>query len=376
MVKKRSSSDSSECWSSRLQSAWSSRLQSAWSSRLQSAWSSRLQSAFRSSRLQSAFRSSRLQSAFRSSRLQSALCIILFTLALVFLSYGESLTQEVLDTTSPEKEETSEGLSEIVIKGKAKDTIKVEKAPYQIGIKLEDIVSPSIEKTEALMEGGVEILRQKDFQQFTRLSSNQVIRPWLPSLPEPPLVTFHPKPSNLTIKKWKMTITDEKGNIIRTLQGNGSAPEVIEWDGRDEREKMIKAGTLYSYNFVAIDQDGKPHTTSGKPFQLWALKYHEKDSVNIEVANRVLYTSDRDQFSEDGKLIMEKTLDFLRQYSRYPFRIEICTDESDLALWEKAKTLLSDHISGGLILLPEDLKIKVVKADSRGLTTCFIIQTR
>ncbi len=322
-------------------------------------------------------RSSSDSSERGSSRLQSALCIILVTLSLIFLNYGAALTQEVLDTdTSPRGKETSEGLSEVVIKGEAKDTVKVEKPPYQIEIKLEDIISPSIEKTEALMKGGLEILRQEDFQQFTRLNSNQVIRPSLPSIPEPPLVTFHPRRSDLKIKKWKLTITDEKGNIVRTLQGKGSPPQTIEWGGRDERGRIIRVGILYSYNFVATDQDGRPHTSTGKPFQLWALKYDEKDSVNIEVANRILYTSERDEFSEDGKLIMEKALDFLRQYSRYPFRVEICTDAPDFSLWEKAKALLSDYISGSLILLPEDLRINVVRGDGRGLTTRFIIQTR
>jgi len=301
--------------------------------------------------------------------------IILVALPVIFLFYGKALSQEVLDT-SAKGEETSEELSEIVIKGKAKDTIKVEKAPYQIEIRLENMVSPSIEKMESLMKGGLETLRQKDLQQFTRLNSNQVIRPWLPSIPEPPLVTFHPKLSNMAIEKWKLEIMDDKGNIIRTLQGKGNPPENIEWDGRDERGRIIVVGSIYSYDFVAMDQDGKPHTTSGKPFQLWALKYQDKETINIELANRILYTSQKDQFSEDGKLIMERALDLLRQYSRYPFQIEIYTDEPDLSLWEKAKALLLDHISRNLILLPEDLKIKVVKADRRGLTTCFIIQTR
>jgi len=310
----------------------------------------------------------------RSSRACSALYFILVTLSLIFLSYGGALTQEKLDT-SPGKE-ASEGLPEVVIKGEAKDTVEVEKAPYQIEIKLEDIVSPSIEETEVLMRGGVEILRQEDLQQFTCLSSKQVIRPSLPALPEPPLVTFHPRRTNLRIKKWKLTISDEKGSIIRTLEGKGSPPRTIEWDGRDERGKIIRVGTLYSYNFVGRDEDGKPHTTSGKPFQLWALKYDDRDSVNIEIANRVLYTSERDEFSEDGRLIMEKAIDFLRQYSRYPFRIEICTDEPDFSVWGKAKALLSEYISGSLIILPEDLRVNVKRRDARGLTTCFIIQTR
>jgi hypothetical protein len=313
----------------------------------------------------------------RSSRLQSALCIILLTLSLIFLWYGEGLSEVVLSTgTSRGRGETSEGLSEVVIKGEAKDIVKVEKAPYRIEIKLEDIVSSSIEETEALMEGGVEILRQEDFQQFSRLNSKQVIRPSLPAIPEPPLVTFHPQRSDLTIKKWVLTISDEKGNIIRTLQGKGNPPKTIEWDGRDDGGRMIRVGTLYSYDFVGIDQDGRPHTTSGKPFQLWALKYDEKESVSIEVSNRVLYSSERDGFSEEGKLIMEKALDLLRQYSRYPFRIEICSDEPDLSVWDKVKALLSDHISRSLILLPEDFKIEVVKGEARGLTTCFIIKTR
>ncbi|NIM02691.1 hypothetical protein GTN66_00850, partial [bacterium] len=189
---------------------------------------------------------------------------ILITLALIFLGNIAASTQEVLDTeTSPKGEQANEGLPEVVIKGEAKDTVKVEKAPYQIEINLGEIVSPSIEETEVLMEGGLEILRQEDLQQFTCLNSKQVIRPSLPPLPEPPLVTFHPQRSNLKIKRWKLTISDEKGSIIRTLRGKGSPPRTIEWDGRDERGKVIRVGTLYSYNFVGIDQDGKPHTTGG-----------------------------------------------------------------------------------------------------------------
>ena len=302
---------------------------------------------------------------------------ILVIMLIVFLVYGEGLTGEAIDTKgAPKGEETGEGLPEIVIKGEAKDTVEVDKAPYQIEIKLEEIVSPSIEETEALMKGGVEILRQEELKQFTRLNSKQVINPALPFLPEPPLVTFHPGRSDLKIKRWELTISDDKGSIIRTLEGKGNPPGSIKWDGRDEKRKIIKVGTLYSYNFVAIDENGRPHTTSGKPFQLWALKYDEKDSLNIEVANRVLYTPERDKFSEDGKLIMEKTIDVLRQYSRYPFRVEICSDEPDLSVWEKAKALLLDHISKNLILLPEDLRINVVRGYGRGSNTSFIIQTR
>jgi len=313
----------------------------------------------------------------RSSRLQSALHIILVTLSLIFLSYGWALTQEALDTkTSPGGEESGAGLPEVVIKGEAKDTVEVNKAPYQIDIKLGEIVSPSTEETEALMKGGVEILRQEEFKQFTRLNSKQVINPSLPSLPEPPLVTFHPGRSVLKIKRWELTISDDKGSIIRTLEGKGNPPGSIKWDGRDEKKKIIRVGTLYSYDFVAIDENGRRHTTSGKPFQLGALKYDEKESVTIEASNRVLYTSERDKFSEDGKLIMEKTLDVLRQYSRYPFRVEICSDEPDLSAWEKAKHLLSDYISKNLILSPEDLKINAIRGYGRGSTTSFIIQTR
>ncbi len=305
------------------------------------------------------------------------ICFILAAILVLFLSYGGAVTQEALDTkTSPGEKEKSEGLSEVVIKGEAKDTVEVKKAPYQIEISIEDVVSPSIEETEALMKGGVEIMRQEEFNQFTRLNSKQVIKPSLPSLPEPPLVTFHPRRSDIKIKKWELTISDDKGSIIRTLQGKGSPPGTVEWDGREERGKIIKVGTLYSYNFVAIDEYGRLHITSGKPFQLWALKYDEKESVNIEVASRVLYTKERDKFSEDGKMIIDKALDILRQYSRYPFRIEICSDEPDLSVWEKAKALLSDYISKNMILLPEDLRINVVKGYGRGLTTSIIIQTR
>jgi len=57
------------------------------------------------------------------------------------------------------------------------------------------------------------------------------------------------------LEKWKLSITDNKGNIIKTYEGDKDVPETVEWDGRDKNGNLVDDGT-YFYKFEAWYDSG------------------------------------------------------------------------------------------------------------------------
>ena len=262
---------------------------------------------------------------------------------------------------------------DITIKGKAKDIVDIEKETPQVNIELENIASSSADMVDNLLEKGVEVPDKKDFSQFNFMESNQVAQPHLPDISEPPLVKFYPKLSNISVKRWELIITDEKGDNIQTLKGDGVPTRTIKWDGINKKGEIIKVGILYSYRFVAIDTHNNPYTIEGEAFTLDALKYKKGKKIILEIDNKILYAKDEAEFSQDANLILEKTIDILREFSHYPFMIKLYVNDENSSLSRNRRDIIKTFISERLLLLPEEVEVRVLKKDKRGNITAFII---
>lgn len=273
-----------------------------------------------------------------------------------------------------DKKGSGSEISDVVIKGEAKDKIEIEKATPKVDVKIEELLDSSTEKTEELLQNDIVVPSKSDFAQFNQLNSYQVVRPYLPDILTPPLVSFYPHLSQGKIKGWRLVVTDEEGTIIKSIKGKGLPTKVILWDGKNEKDEMIKVNALYSFKFVVIDLDNREHTTLGKSFQVDALMYEEKGKIRIEIANKVLYASKKAIFLKNGKQLIDKTVDILRQYSRHPLSVETLyqggKDEYELA-HERMQELVN-YITDEMIIVLKEIKFKVKKEEENEITVFTI----
>ncbi len=273
-----------------------------------------------------------------------------------------------------DKKGSDSEISDVVIKGEAKDKIEIEKASPKVDVKIEELLDSSTEKTEELLQNDIVVPGKSDFAQFNQLNSYQVVRPYLPDILTPPLVSFYPHLSQGKIKGWRLVVTNEEGAIIKAIKGKGLPTKVILWDGKNEKDEMIKVNALYSFKFVTIDLDSREHTTLGKSFQVDALMYEEKGKIRIEIANKVLYASKKAIFLKKGKQLIDKTVDILRQYSRHHFSVEMLyqggKDEYELA-HERMQELV-DYITDEMTIVLKDMKFKVKKEEENEITVFTI----
>ena len=288
-------------------------------------------------------------------------------LIIVFMMLNCSI---LLAEEDSDKKGADSEISDVIIKGEAKDKIEIEKATPKVDVKIEELLDSSTEKTEELLQNDIIVPSKSDLAQFNQLNSYQVVRPYLPDILTPPLISFYPHLSQGKIKGWKLVVTDEEGRTVKVIKGKGLPAKVILWDGKNEKNEMIKVNALYSFKFITIDLDNREHTTLGKSFQLNALMYEEKGKIRIEIANKVLYASNEAIFLKKGKQLTDKTIDILRQYSRHPVTVEILyqggKEEYELAHERKEKVL--NYLTKEMIIVPKDIRYKVKKEEENEIT--------
>lgn len=287
-------------------------------------------------------------------------------IVLIFTSYNAFSQQ------AKESDDSVQPL-DVKIKGKAKDLVDIEKAPPEVDIDLESIASSSAGMTENLLEKGIVVPAKRDYEQFNYLRSNQAAKPHFPDLSEPPLVRFLPRLSEIAVKHWELIITDEKGNNVQTLKGSGFPTKIIKWDGIDKKGEIINVGALYSYRFVATDAHDNPYTVEGESFILDALRYKKGKKIIVEIDNRRVFKKDSAEISEEAELILQKTIDILREYSHYPFKIKLYVRDENSPLAREKRDNIRELIAKNLPLMPEEINIRLLKKQDRGTAIAFIV---
>ena len=272
------------------------------------------------------------------------------------------------------QEETNEQLDDVEITGEATDKVTIEKISPDIKIEIKNLVDSVTDKTEKLLEKGKPVPSPDDFKRFDHLESEQTARPWLVEFSEPPLISFFPSMSETTVKRWRLEVTDEQGNIIKTINGKGNPVKEIEWAGLDTKGDIISVGRHYSYRFITEDEFKVSHTTLGKAFILNNLRYQDLKNLYLEISSGVFF--DEIQIRPEARELFEQVLDTLREYSKYPFTVELYADDPHSELVRKRRENIVNEIAEKMLILPEDVRYTYSRIGERGDIIRFVIRKR
>ena len=83
---------------------------------------------------------------------------------------------------------------------------------------------------------------------------------------------------NDNVHSWRMVIETPEGAAVRTLQGEGAVPALLEWDGRDDAGQLLKGGKIFQYQLLIDYIDGSRVKTAR---QLFGVNRAEVLSVNM-----------------------------------------------------------------------------------------------
>lgn len=271
----------------------------------------------------------------------------------------------IVPANAADTQDPNAPLSE-TIKGEVKEHLEIQKPPPSIDMDVKEIIESGTAQTDKVLQEAKPIPSKEDFEHYTNLTSNQVLRPWMPLIPEPPLVTFYPGLSKVATKTWEFRVSDEKGEVVKTIKGKGVPPRQIEWNGLNEAGEFITVGTLYSYQFITYDEHMNAHTFPGEPFQLDALMYMQKGKICIEFANKRLFQDDQSVFRPLMKGLWERAIDVVRENSNKPLTVEVYANTVKSPLAEERRQAAVNSISDATNMPAVDIRHKVDKISDRG----------
>jgi len=291
------------------------------------------------------------------------------------LTFAGFLILPLSPILAEENMESSEPLSE-TIHYEIKEKLEINKIPPEIKLDIQEVIESGTTRTDDVLEQAKLIPSDDDFEHYAYLNSNQVIRPWMPLLPEPPLVTFYPGLSKVAAKRWEFKVSNETGEVIKIISGKGAPPRQFLWNGLNRRGEYIQVGTLYSYQFITFDEHGNAHTFPGEPFELDALKYKQKGNLIIEFANRRLFLDDTALFRPTMKGFLERAIDVVREYSNKPLTVEMYANHVRSPLAEERRQAMVKLVSNATNTPAVDIRHKVDKISERGDVIRFVLRVR
>ncbi len=128
------------------------------------------------------------------------------------------------------------------------------------------------------------------------------------------------------IDKWKVTLADSAGMLVKTFDGKGTPPSHINWDGRNQAGALVPQGN-YSFTMDITNDDelsgkSKPRETFAK----WVPKRVPYE-YTFGVSGDLLFDSAKDELLKKGYDAIQKTAAQIQR--RYPDSMIIIAGHTD-----------------------------------------------
>ncbi len=131
---------------------------------------------------------------------------------------------------------------------------------------------------------------------------------------------------------WLLEIRDSEASVIRSISGTGNIPERIEWDGRTDRDELLKGGMVYFYQITASFENGMATTSPRKIFGVT-----RSNLVSLNLAGGA-FEFNSAELSADARAALVRVAEIMRLY---PEEKIIIDGHSDSIGSEKANLIVS-----------------------------------
>lgn len=117
------------------------------------------------------------------------------------------------------------------------------------------------------------------------------------------------------LDKWKMSILDSNGIVVRTYNGSGYPPSHNLWDGMDQEGELVPRGQ-YSVKLDIIDDEGNKASSAPKNVMARWVAKKVPYQYGFQVSGDLLFDSGKDELMSRG---YEKIQDVVRAIqTKYP----------------------------------------------------------
>ncbi len=125
---------------------------------------------------------------------------------------------------------------------------------------------------------------------------------------------------NREAQAWSLDIFDARGSVVRRLQGKGTLPSRLVWDGLTNEKQRVKGGEIYQYQLEIQYVDGSRATSARMLFGV-----NQTTAISLNMSGSAFETGS-DVLSQEAATILKKVAEALQKFPQEKVIIEGHTD--------------------------------------------------
>jgi len=259
----------------------------------------------------------------------------LLLIALLFLGTVASLTAAPVPTSAAAAAAGSNmkpdgEVGSYTSTGTYRGRLSVGKIDPPAAFNLEDIQNFPEERLHPVLNNPVNFEEGRDFSSMMDFKEEHMASPWIPEFSQTPFLTMLGK-TDSPARDWTYSVIDQGGATVWKLEGKGTPPASMSWDGTDKERDHVAVATVYIPQLTITNKEGYRRTYSGQPAQFSAIRVSEKGRTVLELSSKRLFQEKKTELTKEGLLILDKVCDIIREEAKLSFTIRPYDSEADLA---------------------------------------------
>jgi hypothetical protein len=269
---------------------------------------------------------------------------------------------------------TGQGEMTANVVGSNKEKLVVGKLDTPAAFNLEDIQNFPEDRLQPLLNAPVTFNEGRDFSIMMDFKEDQPIHPWLPQISKAPFIEMKSPSLDKASKEWEFAIIDQGGATVAKIQGKGTPPGALSWNGEDSQRVRAAIDTVYIPQLNTVDKEGYHHTYMGQPIQFSSVEFSENGKTTIELSSKRLFVERKAEFTKEGPLLLDKVCDEIREGSHLPFSILPYSSDDDLA--RQRQEALVKYFKNKLFIPENQIVVSAPQdAGKRGETIAIVSTT-
>ncbi|MCX7940897.1 MAG: OmpA family protein, partial [Endomicrobia bacterium] len=144
---------------------------------------------------------------------------------------------------------------------------------------------------------------------------------------------------NKDVSTWKVKISNEQNNVVKTFSGVGKTQQTLTWDGKDDiYSKLVPAGN-YTISLSAEDAVGNTASTEEKivievakpepevkeiPKEIKIIE--EEKAIRVRLQSQILFETGKWELLPQSKNVLSNVIELLKSYPENKIVVEGHTD--------------------------------------------------
>ncbi|HAM36900.1 MAG TPA: hypothetical protein DEB40_09635 [Elusimicrobia bacterium] len=254
-------------------------------------------------------------------------------------------------------------LDEFVIEGVPRIDVQADKPLYSPDLSPAPAVLSFLAQQQRTPDFAAKaLLFAPDYLPVT-LASPLTKTPWRARLTRPPILDILVKQPKFAVERWRVVITNDRGQVFQTLYGKGRLPDRLTWDGRGKNGEMLRVGHPYAYSYHVLDRAEVPSYLPGKTILLRSLVHEHWGRLVVALDTPIVFDKGP-RLSVEGMLLLREVQDLLRESGTGALQVTVYGWDQDLA--RRQAELLSRRLSAALLMQPKRVRARAAAVGRDG----------